>query len=43
MDTNTEPVVIDFSFVEEVEDDICPEPSEDFCVDRVICNNIDEW
>ena len=49
MDTNSEsmslPVpVLDFTLSED-EMDTCPEPLllEDFCVDRVICNNIDEW
>ena len=36
--------VLDYTLSED-EMDTCPEPLplEDFCVDRVICNNIDEW
>ena len=49
MDKNSEPMslpvpVLDYTLSED-EMDTCPEPLplEDFCVDRVICNNIDEW
>ena len=49
MDTSSEPMslpvpVLDFTLSED-EMDTFPEPLplEDFCVDRVICNNIDGW
>ena len=49
MDTDSEPVslpvpVLEFTLNDD-EMDIRPEPLplDDFCVDRVICNNIDEW